>query len=48
MKYYYKLKGFNTYISLKSPDFDGDPNYIKITEQEFDDYVKSLESESEE
>lgn len=45
MRFYYKAKEFNIYVSLKTPDFDNDSNYIKISEEEFNEYMKSIESE---
>lgn len=35
MRYYYKSKKGNAYFNLKSPKYDGDENYIAITEEEW-------------
>ena len=48
MRYYYRNKEKTAYVSFKTPDFDDNPKYIKITEEEFNAHLAELESEEEE
>ena len=41
-RFYYKTQDEKGWLSLKSPDFDNDENYIKITEQEFNEHLETL------
>ena len=43
MRYYYKTQDESGWLSLKSPDFDNNSNYVKITEQEFNEHLQELE-----
>ena len=44
-RYYYKTKDNKGYLNLKTPDFDSDKNYIKITEEEWNEHIAELEEE---
>lgn len=46
-RHYYKTVDGKSWLNLKTPDFDEDPNYITITEQEWNAHCAELESASE-
>lgn len=47
MYYYYKKKDGSAYLCLKSPDYDYNDDYERITEEEWLEHLKSLKEEEE-
>lgn len=47
MRYYYKTQDGKAWWNLKTPDYDNDPNKIKITQEEFEAHIAELEPVSE-
>ena len=45
MRFYYKKKDGTGWFSLKTPDFEGNDDYIRITEKEWEDHIKELEAQ---
>lgn len=43
-RYYYKSKDGKGWLNLKTPDYDGNKNYVVITKAEWDAHIKELES----
>lgn len=42
-RYYYKSKDGKGWLNLKTPDFDHNPSYDKISKEEWDAHVAELE-----
>ena len=41
-RYYYKNKNNKEWYNLKTPDFDGNEDFVKISETEFNNHSESL------
>ena len=46
-RYYYKTVNQNGWLNLKTPDFDGDPDYVPISKEEWDAHCAEIEEQSE-
>ncbi len=45
VRYYYKTKNGNGWLCLKTPDFANNPNYVKISEEEWNTHLAELEAQ---
>lgn len=47
-RHYYKAKDGKSWYSLKTPDFADNPDYIEISEQEWNEHIAELEAQAQE
>lgn len=43
MRYYYKKKDNTAYLSLKTPDYENNEDYVRITEEEWNQHLQQVE-----
>lgn len=47
LRFYYKKKDGSAYLSLKTPDYDGNEDYVRISEREWNEHLEDIEPKEE-